>query len=434
MPAQGSQPIPRSARPVSPNSSIRRDRRYRYPFINCTQCGPRFTITRALPYDRARTSMAHFALCPPCRDEFENPAERRFHAQPNACSVCGRRLRCWAATGNRCRKATSSRPHWRGCSAARILAVEGPGRSSIWSATRATAAAVAALRSRKAREKSPLADLVAGPHRCLAWPSLGMSSGRCSSARERPVLLLRKRRRLDSALPASHRESPWLGAMLPIRPSSTCCSRGRGRPPGDRPGSGSRSPGAGDDQRQSGRVNARSRQHRGPAAPGAAPPMLLSSRPRLSRPLRRQPSRGPAGAACIHPPGRGYTPAPIQASGARAVVLAAGRVSQKHGVRSPGDEAFPVAACRRPDNAATCRALEETAAHLLDVLEIAPDAVSVRLHPDSTAPGLPGVRCGARHSGNRHPASPCAHWLQSAGEHGIRDRCWSRAGRRGTGD
>jgi hydrogenase maturation protein HypF len=69
------------------------DRRYRYPFVNCTNCGPRFTIAKGVPYDRPLTTMAAFAMCPDCRREYDDPADRRFHAQPNACHVCGPRVR-----------------------------------------------------------------------------------------------------------------------------------------------------------------------------------------------------------------------------------------------------------------------------------------------------------------------------------------------------
>jgi hypothetical protein len=85
------------------------NRRHGYPFANCTNCGPRFTIVQALPYDRPNTTMAHFALCPDCLAEYTNPLDRRFHAQPTACATCGPQLALYAPAAPGCIGATHSR-------------------------------------------------------------------------------------------------------------------------------------------------------------------------------------------------------------------------------------------------------------------------------------------------------------------------------------
>lgn len=113
-----------------------RERRYRYPFINCTHCGPRFTIIRAMPYDRPATSMAPFPLCVPCETEYRNPADRRFHAQPVACPDCGPQLEWRAGEGAATRESALSAAVAM-LKGGGIVAVKGLG-GFHWSATRLT--------------------------------------------------------------------------------------------------------------------------------------------------------------------------------------------------------------------------------------------------------------------------------------------------------
>jgi len=177
------------------------DRRHRYPFINCTRCGPRFTIVRAVPYDRPNTTMAPFAMCPDCAREYADPADRRFHAEPIACRECGPRL---------------SMPLEEAVALLRdgaILAVKGLGGYHL--ACDATSEpAVARLRSRKHREEKPFAIMAADP-----WTLAEVSPAeeQLLSAPERPIVLLRRRPDAPVA-PSVAPGNPWLGVLLPYTP------------------------------------------------------------------------------------------------------------------------------------------------------------------------------------------------------------------------
>ncbi|MFH1662587.1 MAG: carbamoyltransferase HypF [Chloroflexota bacterium] len=133
------------------------DRRYRYPFTNCTNCGPRFTIIKDIPYDRPRTTMAEFKMCPQCRREYDDPSDRRFHAQPNACAVCGPQLEMvdkqgkMVAAGNEALK-TAVEKLFKGS----ILAIKGLG-GFLFACDATSDEAVALLRKRKHRAAKPLA-------------------------------------------------------------------------------------------------------------------------------------------------------------------------------------------------------------------------------------------------------------------------------------
>ena len=210
------------------------NRRYRYPFTNCTNCGPRFSIVELLPYDRANTSMKSFTMCPQCQAEYDDPRDRRFHAQPNACPVCGPRLELWqgrtgfqpVSDSNKNRDRRDACPTnndallaaAQGICEGKIVAVKGIGGFQLIVDAR-DEAAVKRLRERKQREEKPFA---------LMFPSLESVKAECevSPLEERllrsaecPIVLLRRLSTLNSQLSTSIAPgNPHLGAMLPYTP------------------------------------------------------------------------------------------------------------------------------------------------------------------------------------------------------------------------
>jgi len=196
-----------------------RDRRYRYPFINCTNCGPRLTIIRDVPYDRANTSMACFALCARCRAEYENPADRRFHAEPNACPVCGPGLWITDETGAALQTGPLGDPVKKAVElllGGRILAIKGLGGFHL--AVDATnEEAVRNLRSRKYREEKPLAIMVKDIAAASQVARIGRAERELLLSPQRPIVLCRKR---DGRLvaPSVAPGVPNQGVMLPYTP------------------------------------------------------------------------------------------------------------------------------------------------------------------------------------------------------------------------
>jgi hydrogenase maturation protein HypF len=211
------------------------DRRYLYPFTNCTNCGPRFSIIEQLPYDRAGTSMKVFPMCPACQAEFDDPRDRRFHAQPNACAACGPSLQLWDPDGQTAAPAHRAEPGTTGATravlgaaakavrAGRILAVKGLGGFHLIVAAH-DEEAVRRLRERKHREEKPLA---------LMFPSLDLVARCCEvspmedrllRSPEAPIVLLRRNRSQSDApggkglAPSVAPRNPNLGVMLPYTP------------------------------------------------------------------------------------------------------------------------------------------------------------------------------------------------------------------------
>jgi hydrogenase maturation protein HypF len=200
----------------------RADRRFRYPFINCTNCGPRLTIIRDVPYDRANTSMACFALCPRCLAEYEDPANRRFHAEPNACPVCGPMLWLTDETGAPLQEIQTDRERDSIIKAAelllagKVLAIKGLGGFHL--AVDATnEEAVRRLRSRKYREEKPLAIMVKNIDAASQIARIGRAERELLLSPHRPIVLCRKRAGTVIA-PSVAPGVPNQGIMLPYTP------------------------------------------------------------------------------------------------------------------------------------------------------------------------------------------------------------------------
>ncbi len=189
------------------------DRRYGYPYINCTNCGPRYSIIQALPYDRSRTVMNQWPMCEPCRREYDDPLDRRFHAQPIACRVCGptvylRAYGTTAASGSEA-IARAARLLARGA----IVAVKGIGGYHL-ACDAANADAVEALRQRKYRKERPFAVMARDLATARALVALDTVSERALTSVERPIVLAPARRELHGVAP--HNRD--LGVMLPYTP------------------------------------------------------------------------------------------------------------------------------------------------------------------------------------------------------------------------
>ncbi len=205
------------------------DRRYRYPFTNCTDCGPRYTIVTAVPYDRPATTMAGFTMCAACEAEYHDPADRRFHAQPNACPACGPRLRWCAPDG---------RPQAEGDAAldaavealraGRIAAVKGIGGYHL-AVDAVDDAAVTELRRRKARDAKPFAVMVPDVAAAEALCELGAAARAALVSPRRPIVVAPRR----SGATVAGGVAPGLGELgvfLPYSPLHHLLMAGLRRP------------------------------------------------------------------------------------------------------------------------------------------------------------------------------------------------------------
>jgi hydrogenase maturation protein HypF len=395
------------------------DRRYRYPFINCTQCGPRYTITSRLPYDRPNTSMHAFTLCERCGAEYRDPATRRFHAQPNACPACGPRLQLRDRDGTVRDGADVIAAAVARLAHGEILALKGLGGYHLACDAR-DARAVARLRLRKAREEKPFAVMVAGVASVAPFALVGEEERRLLESRERPIVLVRKTAACDEFLPGVAPDLAWLGVMLPYTPLQYLLfHEAAGRPAG--------TPWLGTPQplvlvmtsaNPGGEPLVTTEDEAFRRLGGIADSFVTHDRDILVR-CDDSVVRSDGGRPAFIRRARGFTPVAIKLRAAGPAVLATGAFLKNAVCVTRGDEAFLSQHVGDLDNASTARALDETAAHLLAVLDVKPEAVAHDLHPDfhstrfaaafARGRGIPAI--GVQH---HH-----AHIAAVAAEHGV---------------
>ncbi len=284
-------------------------RRWRYPFINCTACGPRFSLIEDMPYDRARTSMRGFAMCADCRAEYEDPSSRRFHAEPNACPACGPRLALLDAHGA---VIASEDAAFKLAAAAlaggSVVAVKGVGGFHLACDAR-SGAAVARLRERKRRPGKPFA---------VMFPSLEALRGHCRptveeeallTGRERPIVLVR--RRGEGLAAAVAPRNPLIGALLPYSPLHVLLMAELGFPVVATSGNVSDEPIATDEADAVERL-------------GAVADLFLTHDRPIVRPVEDSVVRIVGGRPLMLRRARGFAPGPISAEGLAAGVMAVG--------------------------------------------------------------------------------------------------------------
>jgi hydrogenase maturation protein HypF len=378
-----------------------RDRRFGYPFVNCTHCGPRFTIALDVPYDRAATTMAPFRMCERCAREYGEPADRRFHAQPNACPTCGPRLRAedpagGAVPGDPIAAAAAA------LAAGRIVAVKGLGGFHL--ACDATSeAAVALLRARKRRDAKPFAVMartLAEAER-IAW--LGADERRLLASPAAPIVLARRRSgaRLAGGVAP---ESPLVGLLLAYTPLHHLLCAAAGRPLVMTSANLAGEP-----------IACREEDVRARLA--GVPDVVLTHDRAIVGPCEDSVARVIGGAPVVMRRSRGWVPRPVPlARPVRRPVLGCGGDFKNAVCLAVGALAYPGPHVGDLDAVEAGEALLESARRLERLVGVRAEVVAHDLHPAFRSAALARGLPAAHHVGVQHHH---AHVASAMAEHGL---------------
>jgi hydrogenase maturation protein HypF len=381
------------------------DRRFRYPFINCTDCGPRYTITHRIPYDRAWTSMAGFTMCTPCQAEYDDPADRRFHAQPNACPTCGPQLELTTPAGavlaraGAALDATVDR-----LLAGEVVAVKGVGGYHL-AVLAGDEAAVARLRRRKARDDKPFAVLVADRAAAERLVELDDEAARSLRAPARPIVLARRRDPAEVA-DAVAPGLVELGVMLAPSPLHDLLVREVGRPLVLTSGNRHDEPIAhtdADAHERLAALNDAVLRHDRAIHIRCDDSVLRAGVDGGLQPVRRS---------------RGLAPAPLRLPvGSRRRVLAVGGELKSTIAVATGRQVVLSHHLGDLEHPATYRAFLQAVDHLLAIQEISPEVVAHDLHPEYLSTKF-ALELDVEHRAVQHHHAHIASCLAEHGEQG----------------
>ncbi len=344
------------------------NRRYRYPFTNCTNCGPRFSIVEALPYDRPRTSMRIFEMCPECSEEYHNPRDRRFHAQPNACPNCGPHLELWDAAGAvvghgddaLLRAAVAIRTGM-------IVAVKGLGGFHLMvDASREVT--VCELRQRKRREEKPFALMFPSLQEVVEHAIVDAMEERLLRSPEAPIVLVRRAARGDLAASIAP-GNPYLGVMLPYTPLHHLLMEELRIPVVATSGNVSDEPICTHEQEAILRLQ------------GIADLFLVHNRP-IVRHVDDSVVRVMAGRELVLRRARGFAPLPVLVDNAAPDVIAVGAHQKNAVAASVGNQVFISQHVGDLETVPAYGAFEQVLADFVDLYELQPKTIACDLHPD----------------------------------------------------
>lgn len=345
-----------------------KNRRYRYPFTNCTNCGPRFTIIESLPYDRPRTSMKKFIMCAECEREYRDPSDRRFHAQPNACPSCGPHLELWDGNG----AVLSVRDEAlvdlaKAVREGRIVAVKGLGGFHLVADAR-DEAVVRELRRRKRREEKPFALMYPGLQDVLRDCECTDIESRLLCSPESPIVLVLRR---DGAALSSEIApgNPYLGVMLPYTPLHYLLLQELGFPVIATSGNLSEEPICTDEHEALDRLR------------GVADVFLVHNRPIL-RHVDDSIVREMADREIVLRRSRGFAPLPVHIRQEVPTIVAVGPHQKNTIASSVGAQVFVSQHIGDLETAQSLRAFEDVNAAFRQLYELNPVAIARDMHPD----------------------------------------------------